>query len=101
MKLNGVEINISSYTSETMSSEMVLFNEEAKKIIHLNQAAMLIWKVITENFQKNIDICTGDILNEFMKLYSIFEAEKSIVYSDIDETIELLFQSSFIEPLKY
>lgn len=97
MKLNGVETSISSYTSETLNDEMVLYNEESIKIIVLNQTAILVWKEITESYRKNENICTKDIANAIMKIYELFESEIDTVCNDVDETIELLFQSSLLK----
>ncbi len=97
MKLNGVEIGISAYTSETLNDEMILYNEDSKKIIVLNQTAMLVWKEITESYVKNENICTKDIVNIIVKIYELPESETDVVCNDVDETIELLFESSLLQ----
>jgi hypothetical protein len=97
MKLNGVETNISSFTSETLNDEMVLYNEESKKIVVLNQTAMLVWKEITENHLKNKNLCTKDIAYVILNTYELSKSEIDAVCNDIDETIELLFQSSLLK----
>lgn len=97
MKLNGVEIGISAYTSETLNDEMVLYNEDSKKIIVLNQTAMLVWKEIVESYVKNENICTKDIVNIIVKIYELSESETDAVCNDVDETIELLFESSLLQ----
>lgn len=97
MKLNGAEIGISTYMSETLNDEMVLYNEDSKKIIVLNQTAMLVWKEITESHVKNENICTKDIVNKIVKIYELSEDERNTVCNDVDETIELLFESSLLQ----
>jgi len=97
MKLNKIETSISPYTFETMNDEMVIYNEESKKIIVLNQTAMLVWKKIMESSLENVDICTEDIASALMKIYDISESEINAICNDVDETIDLLFQSSLLK----
>ena len=97
MKLNGIEIGISAYISEMLNDEMVLYNEDSKKIIVLNQTAMLVWKKITESYEKNENICTKDIVNIIAKIYELSESEADGVCNDVEKTIELFFQSSLLQ----
>ena len=97
MKLNGLEIHVSPYTSESINNEMVMFNEERKLIIVLNHTAMLVWKEITESYLRNSNISTNDIAYTFRKTYNIAESDFDIVCSDIDETINMFFQSSLLK----
>lgn len=96
MKLNGVETRISFYTSEALNDEMVLYNEESKKIIVLNQTAKLVWEEITNSFLNNKDICTSNITNTILHIYNLPESEFDAVSDDVNETIELLFQSTLL-----
>lgn len=98
MKLNGVETSISSYTSEALNNEIVIYNEEDHKVIVLNPTAALVWKEITES-QNKTDSCTKDIASMLMKVFNVPESNIDTVCSDVDETIELLFQASLLRAI--
>ena len=93
MKLNGIEIRIASYTSEALDDEMVLYNEESKKIIVLNQTAAIVWNEIAGSQLNGKDICTAEIANKILQIYNLSQTEFDKVSDDVDETIENLFKS--------
>ncbi len=97
MKLNGKEIKLASYCYEILNDEMILFNEDSKKIIILNCTAIIIWNEIVRNFEINQNVCTDDIADKLMQTYLMPETEKKCIYSDVEEIIERLFQSSLLE----
>lgn len=97
MKLNGIEIGISEYIEELIDDEIVIFQEKTKKIIVLNQTAMLIWNKICENYLVNTNINTIDIARVLLKKYDLPQSEINIICEDIDETIELLFQAALLQ----
>lgn len=51
MKLNGLDIELSSYSSEKLNDEMVLYVEENKVISVLSQSAIVILDEIIKCFK--------------------------------------------------
>ena len=96
MKINGKETTIVPYASEKLDDEMVLYCEESHKIIVLNQTAVIVWNEILECCHNKKDICTKDITNVLMKFCNLPESENDTVSNDVDETIDLLYKSSFL-----
>lgn len=100
MKLNGIKIRISTYTSEVMGIEMVLYNEEGNKIIIFNHSAMAIWDEITNNYIRDTDLLTEDIVASLKTKYEIYESESLKVGEDVNEMINMLFQSSLLKKME-
>lgn len=96
MELNGVSVNISSYTSENINNEMVIYNEHSQKIIVLNETATIIWEKINESYIKRTNIFSADIAKMIMKAFDISDSEIDKIINDIDETIELFYQSELL-----
>lgn len=96
MKLNGVLINIPAYTEESLDNEMILYIDEFRKIIVLNQSALTIWECILKYYNNNENLNTNEIANELIKRYKESAPELETLVNDIEETIEMLINSSLI-----
>ena len=52
---------------------------------------------ILESYKNNANITTSDIVETLMKIYDLFYLKLSDIHSDVDQTIELLFQASLLK----
>ena len=95
MKLNNKIITLASYTSEQLEDDLIIFNEENKKIIIVNQTAAYIWNKILYAYNNNTDLTNDDILNdmsnEFLGMSNVCD-----VKSDIENTIKTFFEALLI-----
>lgn len=96
MKLNGLNVEISSYTSEKLNDELVLYVEENRVISVLNQSAAVILGEIIRCFETKTDCSTLDIAKVVYKYFDIADTTMDIL-SDIDETIALLEKAAIIK----
>lgn len=97
MKLNGIETEIASHSEEILDNEVVIFVEDAKKIIELNNTAMLIWNAIKTHHEKNLCLDTKGIVNMFISKFNLLDSEKKEIYNDVESTINLLFEASLLK----
>lgn len=97
MKLNDVEISVSKYISKELDNDTVLYNEDEIKVIVLNNSASLIWETIIENYKNRKNLSTADIVNVLLKVYDISGEEIDNIHSDVNETINSLFQASLLK----
>lgn len=96
MRLNNRKIIITNCISETLGDEMILFNEENQKIIVLNQTALFIWNEINRNYFKKTNTTSEKIANSIIKVFNTLEETKENIIKDVEETIEMLIDSSLI-----
>ena len=96
MKLNGCNISISKFTEETVDDEVIIFLEEYRKIIVLNSTAATIWKYILECYNNNKDIDYKDVAEFLKNTFDVFAPNIDELLSDIDDTVNQLYQSSII-----
>ena len=99
MELDGKKIVVSSFSSETLDQDLIIFNETHKKIVLLNHTAVVVWKIILENVSTSGIVTSSDVVNTVMTLYQLPESETSTVFTDVQETIAALYESSLIQEL--
>lgn len=100
MKLNGIEIKILSYTSETIDDDMIIYNEDSKKIVIFNHSARFIWNEITKGYLNDIDLESIDILNSLINKYNIPNSDIDMVKKDVDDAINLFYQAYLLTNIK-
>lgn len=96
MKLNGKDIAISSYTTETVCGKTVLYNEAVKKIVVVNQTADFIWRNIIDMYQQEKDLSTEEIAGLICRNYHLGNEEFQAVCKDTDQTIASFFDASLL-----
>ena len=96
MKLNNINIRIALNSSENLDEEMVLYNEEASKIIVLNRSAAYVWKKIIEFVEEKTDFRSENIVDKLLSYYELSKESFNEVLIDVNETIELLFEAGLI-----
>ena len=97
MKLNGFDMELSSYSSEKLNDELVLYVEERKVICVLNQSALIILDEIVKCFESNVDCNSIDIARVLLQYFDVENLIIENIISDVDETIELLTKASVIQ----
>lgn len=97
MRLNGKEIVILPYVSETVDNDLVLYNEVARKIVVVNHSGAFIWKEIVEMYQNKKDLTTKDIANKIFQTYNVVEDVSKDIYDDIEKTILSFFDASLLK----
>lgn len=97
MKLNGLNMELSSYSSEKLNDELVLYVEENKVISVLNQSAIVILDEIIRCFETNTDCSSLDIARIIFKYFDVTDTTVENIISDVNETIELLAKASVIK----
>ena len=96
MKLNSYEVTIAAYEESMLDEEMVIFVREYHKIIVLNQTAVSIWKYILLCYERNLDLDTSDIIRAISSEYVDSIPNETILSNDINEAIQLFFDSSLL-----
>lgn len=96
MKLNGREITIQSYVSESIGDQLVIYNEIVKKVIIANDTAAFIWKTIVDMWQTGRDINTQDIAEIVCRDYNICDNTLPEICGDIEEMIHSFFEASLL-----
>lgn len=97
MKLNGFDMELSSYSSEKLNDELVLYVEERKVICVLNQSARIILDEVGKCFESNVDCNSIDIARVILQHFDVENITIENIVSDVDETIELLAKASVIK----
>lgn len=97
MKLNGFNMELSSFVAEKLNDELVLYVEENKVICVLNQSAIFILDKIHKCFESNLDCDSIDIAGAILRHFDVGNITIENIVSDVDETIELLTKASVIK----
>lgn len=96
MKLNNSEIKIAAFEESVLDDELVIFVKEYHKIIVLNQTAATILKYLILCYENNLDVDTNDIRMKLLTEYKDSVPNDKELTNDINETIQLFFQSSLL-----
>lgn len=96
MKLNKFDIKLSSYSSEKLNDELVIYVEENKVICVLNQSAITILDEIKRCFESNVDCNSIGIARVILQQFDVENVTFENIVRDVDETIELLLKASVI-----
>ena len=96
MKLNKFDIKLSSYSSEKLNDELVIYVEENKVICVLNQSAITILDEIKRSFESNVDRKSNGIARDLLQQSDLENVTFENIVRDVDETIELLLKASVI-----
>lgn len=96
MKLNNCEIIVAAFEENVLDDELIVFVKEKHKIIVLNQTATTIFRYLMLCYESDLDINTNDIRMHLLTEYKDSVPNDEELTNDINETIQLFFESSLI-----
>lgn len=96
MKLNHKEIAIQQYISETIENDVVMYQEEQKTVLVVNDTAYAIWNAITNAAEEKRDITTEEIAKSLCARYSLEDDQLEEICKDVDSTLSTFFNASFL-----
>lgn len=96
MKLNDTEVRLATFSAEVVDDDTLVFNEDANKIVVMNQTASVIWRELVNCNLTNSTIDTGMLTRLLMDEFNIpIEAYDSI-YGDVETTLGDFFSASLL-----
>lgn len=100
MKLNHKDIAIQQYISEKIETDIVIYQQERKTVLVINNTAAAILDAITTAMNEKRDITTEEISQTLCKLYALGEEQFEEVCRDVNSTIDVLFDASLLTCVK-
>ena len=100
MKINNQQVIIPEIEVENIEGELVMYSQVSKKIIVFNKTASLIWNMIKESYDKDVDLSMDYLSDEIIKFYHIPEKEKHQIVEDIQEIIDQFLKENLLVKTK-
>lgn len=98
MLLNGNKIRIARYSMNMLEDEMVLFNEEANKVVVLNRTAAFIFNELVESDEFGVALTSSIIANKLLSKYNLLDSEFKKVCIDVDSSLDSLYKAELLMP---
>lgn len=96
MKLNDTEVRLASFSAEVVDDDTLIFNEDANKIIVMNQTASVIWRELVNCNSANSTIDTGVLTRLLMDEFNIPEEAYGFIYCDVQTTLSSFYSASLL-----
>lgn len=102
MKINNQQVIIPEIEIENIEGELVMYSQVSKKIIVFNKTASLIWNMIKESYDRDVDLdLSMDYLSDqIIKFYHIPEEKKQRIVKDIQEIIDQFLKENLLVQTK-
>ena len=100
MKINNQPVIIPEIEIENIEGELVMYSQVSKKIIVFNKTASLIWNMIKESYDKDVDLSMDYLSDQIIKFYHIPEEKKQQIVKDIQEIIDQFFKENLLVKTK-
>ena len=96
MKINNQPVIIPEIEIENIEGELVMYSQVSKKIIVFNKTASLIWNMIKESYDKDVDLSMDYLSDQIIKFYHIPEEKKQQIVKDIQEIIDQFLKENLL-----
>ena len=100
MKINNQPVIIPEIEIENIEGELVMYSQVSKKIIVFNKTATLIWNMIKESYDKDVDLSMDYLSDQIIKFYHIPEEKKQQIVKDIQEIIDQFLKENLLVKTK-
>lgn len=100
MKINNQQVIIPEIEIENIEGELVMYSQVSKKIIVFNKTASLIWNMIKESYDKDVDLSIDYLSDEIIEFYHIPEEKKQQIVKDIQEIIDQFLKENLLVKTK-
>lgn len=100
MKINNQQVIIPEIEVENIEGELVMYSQVSKKIIVFNKTASLIWNMIKESYDKDVDLSMDYLSDQIIKFYHIPEEKKQQIVKDIQEIIDQFLKENLLVKTK-
>jgi len=100
MKINNQPVIIPEIEIENIEGELVMYSQVSKKIIVFNKTASLIWNMIKESYDKDVDLSMDYLSDQIIKFYHIPEEKKQQIVKDIQEIIDQFLKENLLVKTK-
>ena len=98
MKINNQPVIIPEIEIENIEGELVMYSQVSKKIF--NKTASLIWNMIKESYDKDVDLSMDYLSDQIIKFYHIPEEKKQQIVKDIQEIIDQFLKENLLVKTK-
>lgn len=96
MKINNKKIIIPENKVENVEGELVMYSQVSKKIIVFNHTASIVWNIIKESNDKDIDLSLDYLSEKVIQFYNIPNTQKPQVVNDVEELIDQFIKEKVI-----
>ena len=99
MKVNGIDVVVCQMEIVQVDDAFIAHDVVSGRIIMFNQAASIIWSIIIEHEERNLDICTHDVVARVAGTFAIEKSEEGGVWEDAHQVIADFFDAGILRRL--
>ena len=99
MRVNGIRVAVRPMRSERVDGACIMRDPASGKVIVLNGTASVIWNMIVEYAERNMSVCTSDLVSGIVKMCGGEELGEGEVQADVEGAIGEFFSAGLLRGL--